>query len=280
MATNPYFNHFESFNEQDLVEDLIIECIKIYGHDVYYLPRTLVNEDKIYGEDTLSEFTTYNVVEMYVKSVEGFEGQGDLITKLGLQINDQITLSVAKRRFRYVSEMERPNEGDLIYIPALKGLFEVIFVEHESIFYQMGKLNLYDLVLERFKYNQQKLRTGVVEIDQLENLYVYKTSLVLGTGTGNFVEADIVYQGTNLNSATVTAEVVSWNSDTKTLIIKHRTGSFSTTSHIKGVTAGDWTIVSIDESPTTELSDNTQIESEASNVIDFSETDPFSGGNY
>ena len=137
MATNPYFNHFQNAPEQNLHQDLIIESIKNFGIDVYYLPRTLVNLDSLYLEDTISEFSNAYLIEMYVKSVDGFEGEGDFISRFGLEIRDQVTFSVARRRWDNLEILDyvRPKEGDLIFFPLNKKLYEIRFVEHESMFY-------------------------------------------------------------------------------------------------------------------------------------------------
>jgi len=164
--------------EQVLIEDLIIESIRIYGMEVFYMPRTIVNEDLLFSEDTLSTFDTAYPIEMYIKSVDGFEGDGDFLSKFGLEIRDAVTLTVARRRFS--EEMEdiettkdigRPAEGDLIYLPLNGKIFEVKFVEHESIFYQMGSLQVYDLRCELFEYSHEQLNTGIDVIDSIETAY-------------------------------------------------------------------------------------------------------------
>ena len=169
MPTNHYINHHTSSPEQNLIHDLLIESIKFYGMDVHWLPRiSSASADTILGEDTLSSFSTNHMIEMYVKNVEGFEGQGDFLSKFGLDIRDQITFTVAIRRFEQLdSGYERPREGDLIYFPMNKKLFEIQFVEHESMFYPTGTLPVYDLRCELFAYNQQEINTGIEEIDQI-----------------------------------------------------------------------------------------------------------------
>jgi hypothetical protein len=162
--------------EQDLIENLIIESIKIYGHDVYYLPRTLGAKDELLNEDDLPIFNDSYYVDMYIRNVEGFEGEGDFLSKFGLQIRDSITFAVAIRTFdaevgAYTEEV-RPNEGDLIYLPLNQKMFEVQHVEHEAIFYQMGQLQIYELRCELFEYSNQRFETGVDEIDQLFKDYV------------------------------------------------------------------------------------------------------------
>ena len=169
MPTNHYINHHTSSPEQNLIHDLLIESIKFYGMDVHWLPRiSSASADTILGEDPLSSFSTNHMIEMYVKNVEGFEGQGDFLSKFGLDIRDQITFTVAIRRFEQLdSGYERPREGDLIYFPMNKKLFEIQFVEHESMFYPTGTLPVYDLRCELFAYNQQEINTGIEEIDQI-----------------------------------------------------------------------------------------------------------------
>lgn len=169
MPTNQFINNFGSSAEQNLIHDLLIESIKFYGMDVFWLPRiSSSTPDQIFGEDTLSSFSVNHMIEMYIKNVEGFEGQGDFLSKIGLDIRDQITFTLAIRRFDQLeSGYERPREGDLIYFPLNKKIFEIQFVEHESMFYPTGSLPVYDLRCELFAYNQQKFNTGIDEIDQI-----------------------------------------------------------------------------------------------------------------
>lgn len=169
MPTNHYINNHGSSPEQNLIHDLLIESIKFYGMDVHWLPRiSSTSADQILGEDTLSSFSVNHMIEMYVKNVEGFEGQGDFLSKFGLDIRDQITFTLAIRRFEQLdSGYPRPREGDLIYFPLNKKLFEIQFVEHESMFYPTGTLPVYDLRCELFAYNQQSINTGIPEIDQI-----------------------------------------------------------------------------------------------------------------
>ena len=189
MPTNIYVNNFESNPEQNLVHDLIIESIKFYGMDVYWIPRrTSASSDQLYKEDTLSTFNQAFNIEMYIKNVEGFEGEGEFLSKFGLDIRDQITFTVAIRRFQQLeanevlsdattSEFARPREGDLIYFPLNKKLFEIQFVEHESVFYTAGTLPVYDLRCELFVYNNQTIETGVDEIDSIATTYAYGNTM-------------------------------------------------------------------------------------------------------
>lgn len=182
-TTNLYFNNFAFTQEQNLIENLIIESIRIYGIDVFYLPRTLVKEDQLFGEDVLSKFENAYQLEMYIKSVDGFQGDGDFLSKFGLEIRDEMVLTVSRRRFGEeiaieettpVDEAEgvaRPSEGDLLYFPLNGKIFEVKFVEHEAIFYQMGSLQTYDITLELFEYSHEVIDTGIADIDAIEDDY-------------------------------------------------------------------------------------------------------------
>lgn len=183
MATNLYFNNFEHYGQQNLLEDLIIESIKIYGYDCYYIPRTLVKEDNLFGEDVLSKFDNNFPLEMYIKNVEGFEGEGDFLSKFNVEIRDEITFTISRRRFHdevlldQLTQKEdgnnatRPLEGDLIYFPLTGGLFEIKFVEDETVFYQMGELHMYDLKCELFEYSHEEIDTGIIEIDAIQDTH-------------------------------------------------------------------------------------------------------------
>lgn len=172
MARNPYFRENIS-TEQDLVEDLTVEIIKTMGVDMIYVPRSMVNKDTLFGEDTSSTFDDGYPVEMYIKSVDGFEGQGDILSKFGIEIRDKITLIVSRKRFNEEvllhEDFTRPREGDLIYFPLSKGIFEINFVEHENPFYQLGSLYTYRLDCELFTYNQEDFSTGITNVDTVED---------------------------------------------------------------------------------------------------------------
>ncbi len=173
MATNLYFNNFNSQSEQSLVEDLVVESIKIYGHDVVYLPRRVVNRDFVFNEDTISRYENDYSIEMYIRNVDGFEGEGDFLSKFGLEVRDQITFTVAKRRFDndigLVEDIVRPRESDLLYFPLTKSYYEIKFVEHEAVFYQLGQIQMYDIRCELFEYSGEEFNTGDVALDALES---------------------------------------------------------------------------------------------------------------
>ena len=181
MAVNHYFQAGRGIgneNEKRLHENIIIESLKIFGQDVFYMPRTLVNRDLIFGEDTTSKFDDSYAIEMYFESNEGFAGEQEIINKFGLEIRDDTTLVVAKRRFEeHVSNNNnliaagRPNEGDIIYVPLMNSFFEILFVEDQEPFFQLGSLPVYKLKVTRWEYSSEKLDTGQQVIDQHEDTF-------------------------------------------------------------------------------------------------------------
>lgn len=194
MATSVFFNNFGSSQEQNLIEDLVIESIRIYGHDCFYLPRSLINKDNIYGEDSISEYNEQFMVEMYIKNVMGFKGEGDFLSKFNLQVRDQMTFTIAKRVFfdeiGNVRGFDRPREGDLIYFPLNKKVFVVKFVEHEAVFYQLGALQTYDLECELWEYSNEIMNTGLAEIDLLQKKYSFDMSQFAILTQDSFVITD------------------------------------------------------------------------------------------
>lgn len=201
MATNVYFTQ-GTRNEQYLVEDLIIESLKIYGQDMFYIPRTLVSKDNILGEDRLSQFKTSFPIEMYFENVDSFDGQGAFMQKFGLMVEQSATLVVARRRweqlvgrFNQTQIPSRPCEGDLLYFPLTKGLFEIKFVKHQDPFYQLGKLYVYKLQVELFQYASERIDTGNAEIDAFESLKTFSTNTTR-TKYGEIKEINVVNGGT------------------------------------------------------------------------------------
>ena len=172
MATNFFFNNFQSSMEQNLIEDLVVESIKIYGIDLYYLPKRVVARDTVFREEELATYNTAHPVEMYIKNVDGFEGEGDFMSKFGLEIRDRITFTVSRRSFAaeiltQEPTMVRPLEGDLIWFPLNRKMYKIMFVEHEAIFYQLGSLQTWDLTCELFEFNNETFDTGIPDIDQV-----------------------------------------------------------------------------------------------------------------
>jgi len=170
MATNIFFQNYDNFNEKNLFYDLVIESIQVFGVDTFYLTRSLESVDEILNEDDLSIFNKAYNFEVYIKSVDGFQGEGDFLSRFGLQIRDQAVFTVAIRTFeRFVTRIDptknRPNEGDLIYLPMNKKFFKIMHVEHESVFYQSGALQVFDLKCELFEYSNERIETGIEDID-------------------------------------------------------------------------------------------------------------------
>jgi len=175
MTTSAYFSKGTA-GEQALYEALIIEQLQVFGHDVYYLPRKLVAEDTLWGEDTLSSFNDAYQIEMYMEEVEGFGGEKELISKFGLEIRDEANFIVSRSRWNTVVssdanliESSRPNEGDLIYFPRIKKLFQIDFVDHDDPFYQVDNLPVYKLSCSTFEYSSEDLDTGIAAIDTIED---------------------------------------------------------------------------------------------------------------
>lgn len=217
MVTSTYFNNFKNFTEQSLIEDLIVESIKIFGHDIYYLPRATVNTDRILNEPEYSTFSNYAQIEMYIKNTQGFEGEGDFLSKFGLEIREELTLSVARRSF--VSDvgnqfnLVRPREGDVIYFPMTDDLFSIRFVEDKAIFYQMGALQMWDVYLEKFEYSNEVFNTGVYDIDNRPQAMNTDTKMIfvderavdrIVTEDGNYIDFD--YDELVLHDSDVQAE--------------------------------------------------------------------------
>ena len=201
MPTNVYFDTGTT-SEQRLYEDLIIEQLKIYGQDVYYLPRKLANKDTIFGEDPASSFDDSYIIEMYVNNTDGFMGEQEIIKKFGLELRDDIKFTVSKLRWETLisnnSDLQnttRPNEGDLVYFPTTKAFFEIQFVEHEQPFYQQSALPVYNLSCTKWEYASERLDTGITTIDATEDALSTDTmnfQFTLENEVGSFVlESDI-----------------------------------------------------------------------------------------
>ena len=238
MATvNPYFSQ-GTRNEQSLIEDLIIESLKIYGQQMSYIPRTLVAKDEILGEDRLSKFTNSFPIEMYFEDVDNFAGQGAFVAKFGLMMEQSATLVVSRRRWEQlvgrhgVTQIPtRPCEGDLLYFPLSKGLFEIKFVQHQDPFYQLGKLYVYKLQVELFQYSSEKIDTGVAEIDVFETLKTFSTDTTINPN-GEVVSLVVTNRGSGYT-------------DTPILTIVSSSGSGATATATLGTGTNSGKIVSV-----------------------------------
>jgi hypothetical protein len=294
MPRNQYFS-LGTTSEKSLYEDIVIEGLRIYGHDVYYLPRTIINKDGVFNEAALNEFGEAFQVEMYVENIDGFEGEGDILSKFGLEMRDQMKLVVSNRRWeqlvgRFQPNAEaRPQEGDLIYFPLVKGLFEIRYVEEETPFYQLQNIPTFKLSCELFEYSNEAIDTGVEEIDVFETKFASRTTLTLGTGTGTFATGEDVTQ--TVSSLTISGEVAELRTNEIDLVgITSSDGtnvSFSVTGGSNGDLVGStsgasYAILSRDSDfknidDIDPFADNEEIESfvREGNFIDFSETNPF-----
>jgi len=250
---NPYFNQTTFATEQNLVADLIDESIQIYGHNVYYLPRSEGNIDAFLGEDPLANFQDAIEVEMYVKSYEAFTGQSEFISKFGLHIEDQITLVVSQRRFANTvtagdATIVRPRENDLIYIqmtPTNRYLFEIRFVENKEELFQLGKLYTYELRCEMMNFTNEVVNTGNTDVDAVASRDAYTIALVMNAGgNGTFTIGETAYQGANLASATATGEVYQWTANTRTLLVQQITGTFANVTTVRGANSNAAWVVS------------------------------------
>ena len=300
MATNHYFNHYGTNTpEQRLLENIIIESIKVYGIDLNYMPRTLVNEDKLFGVDRSSQFKDSRTVEMYIKNVDGFEGEGTFVSNFGLEVRDQITLTVAKRRWEELAfegsgRDKEPKAGDLIYFPLTDGLFTVLGVTDTNTFFQTGALQTFDLTCELFTYGDEKIDTGIEEIDDIEREQSFVRTFELASSpavSGTFQVGETVTGGTSGK----TGEVAKWDSTTRYLYLINMTGVFTVGEILTGATSlatGTYetkqttdeaaeTLAQIEAGTTDTSTSNKQIETDADDVLDFSEGNPFSEGtNY
>tara|TARA_B100001094_G_C18127913_1_gene770524 strand:+ start:213 stop:1094 length:882 start_codon:yes stop_codon:yes gene_type:complete len=293
MPKNPYFKDYSG--EQNVTEDITIETIQVMGRDMIYIPRTSITKDELFGEYTTTKFQNGFPLEMYIQSIDGFEGEGDILSQYGLQIKDRVELIVSRKRFeeevKLLAGIKRPLEGDLIYFPLSKTLFEINFVEHENPFYQLGKLYTYKLTCEVFTYSiDQEIDTGIEDIDVVEDERK-EFMLRLTLGDKNSTEPNYIL-GEEITSGSATATVNSWNLTNKTIKLTNITGTLDTNSNIVGNTSGaDYAISTIvttniivpqDPEDSAPAGDNENIEfiADQENIFDFTETDPFSEGNY
>ena len=287
MARNLYFSD-KVRSEQNLYENIVIESLKMYGQDVYYLPRTLVAEDRILGEDVPSTFDTSYKIEMYIENTEGFDGEGDLFTKFGVEIRDEATFVVSRKRWNStVGQVNnqitgvRPREGDLVYLPLSNSLFEIQHVEHEQPFYQLANLPTFKMRCNLFEYTGEDLDTGIDTIDGIEKSDAYTFQLGLSGVSGNFTVGETVQQ-TLASGVVIHGEVVSWVDSSDTLSLIHVGNNDSDRSFHIPVTGLSVTGVSSTATATVSTvnelllgSDNEQNTDFGGDFLDFSETNPF-----
>lgn len=286
MARNPYISQTVR-SEQDLYENIIIESIKIYGQNVQYMPRTLVSEDKIFGEDVVSRFDDAYTIEMYLENIDGFDGDQDLFTKFGVEIRDRATLHVSRKVWNRIVgsnvTYDRPNEGDLIYLPLSDQIFEIMRVVDDQPFYQLSNLPTYRMEIELFEYNDEDFDTGVDAIDEAEALgnRIKLTLAATGSNALNIGE-NVEYLVDSAAGPKLVAEIVAWDASTNILEVAHvgsTDGQWRTFSAGTTITSTDTnitkTISSVGEELQQVFSQNADFETEGDNIIDFSEGNPF-----
>ena len=286
MARNPYISQAVR-SEQNLYEDIIIESLKIYGQDVEYLPRTLVNEDEIFGEDAVSRFDNAHTIEMYLENTDGFEGDQDLFSKFGVEIRDRATMHVARRRWDAVVGAHvtnnRPNEGDLIYLGLSDQIFEIMRVVDDTPFYQLSNLPTYRLDIELFEYNDEDFDTGNESVDEVEALVnVIKLTLTASDSDALQLGENIQYLVDSANGPKLVGEIVNWDASTNILQVAHigsTDGKFRTFSAGTSITSTTSnitkTISAINEELQQSFSQNAAFETTGDTIIDFSESNPF-----
>ena len=293
-TTNVYFTQ-GTRSEQSLVEDLIIESLRIYGNEVMYIPRTLVSKDDILGEDRLSQFKSAFPIEMYFENVDSFGGQGAFIQKFGLMVEQSATLVVARRRWeqfvgRYgvTTVPSRPNEGDLIYFPLSKGLFEIKFVQHQDPFYQLGKLYVYKLQIELFQYASEAIDTGIPAIDVFETLKTTNTNTTRNPN-GEITEVVMTGNGSGYTTASVTVTSgsgfgavltpVITEGSISSITITNAGSGYQTAPLLEIVGDGDGataiTHIAANVDKPSSFGDNNSFKQEAASIINFDESNPF-----
>ena len=269
MATSVYFDKGTN-NEQTLYEDLIVEQLKVFGHDVYYLPRTLVKEDSLFGEDVLSKFDDAYGIEMFMEQVEGYGGEKELVSKFGLEIRDEATFVVSRRRWISLIGADsnlivstRPNEGDLIYFPRIQKLFEINFVDHDDPFYQVDNLPVFKMYCSTFEYSSEQLDTGIAAVDTIEDtssldVLFYQISL----------EQAADY---NENMALEDGDLLLEETDADNILSEtDSAGASLITEYGDYIISESYVIDTIDEQ-----AQNIFIETQADSVLNFTEGNPF-----
>ena len=308
MPRNVYFSQAVR-SEQNLYEDLVIESLKIFGQDVYYIPRTLVNRDNILGEDPASKFDDAYLMEAYIENVEGFEGAGDLYQKFGIEVRDEASFVISRKVWnRHVGTfeaLEKPREGDLLFLPMTNSFFEITFVEDDKPFYQLSNLPVYKLTCALFEYNDEDFDTGINIIDAEIGTEAYQLTLdVTVTGGNHLKEGEVVTQvlqsaeeapdgNTVIEIFGRVQEVVKTSDIAATITLSSIgvTGSdeykeflVSATKGLYGPDSNNTVLISkiygLDDGeenfmPTDDAAQNVIFETYTDNFLDFTETNPF-----
>ena len=290
MPTSPYFPTYYQGHpgEQNLAQDLADEQIKLFGTDIYYLPRTILRDNTL-DDIIYSKYQDQFQVEMLLQNVEGFGEQSEFISKFGIRITDEVKFIVSSRRWDQAEAQYnptltvpgRPNDGDLLYFPLTTDIYEIKFVERETPFYQFGKIQFLILTAEIYEVGNDLIDTGVPAIDEIEKLFSSAIAIQFGPGgTGDFTEGELVTGGITGKTATVK----SWDPITGTLQVINRDGTFATGETITGDDSGAvWVVGTFDtlNNTNSEYDQNREIEDTADNILDWTERNPFGEfGNY
>jgi hypothetical protein len=293
MPTNHYFNNYQAkYNEQRLVEDICVETIKIMGFEAFYLPNNNDQaRDLIYGEDPVKKFQSSFPIELYLSNALEYLGDKEFFSKFGLEIKNNVNVILSKRTFSErvpQNTFTRPREGDLIYIPFLNGtgeLYEIKFTNQTKDFFMLGRQvpYFYELEMEKFKFSQEIIGTGNPDIDSIAGQSAYTLTLNLGTGTGSYLQKEIVFQSPDqtLGNATTIAIVSSFSSVANTLTLTNIAGEFVDGRVIIGSTSNAQFVLSsydpMYEPSQREVYTNQVIEQLTNPIIDTSETNPMTG---
>lgn len=291
MPTNLYFNNYNSNAEQRVIEDLIVESIKIMGFEAFYLPNDNdIARDLLYGEDPIKKFQSAYPLEMYLSSDPlDYQGQQEFFSKFGLEIKDSVNVILSKRSFAQrvpQTIMTRPREGDLVYVPFLNGtgeLYEITFSEQSKDFHMLGRKQpyFYELKLEKFKYSQEVIDTGTEEIDEIVEQNAYTIKLITGAGSGTYELDEIVYQSNDNTFANATCQAVvqTWTPNDHILTITTIKGTFATNMRVIGQSSNAQYFLTTYDPYLDNVADssygNKTIKTESDSIIDFSESNPF-----
>lgn len=280
MALNNYFQKYDN-NEANLLEDLVVESIQVFGHEVSYLPRTKNNLDNIFGEDPTSSFESAYPVEVYIKTTDGFEGEGAFVGRFGLEIREQITFSMSQRTWKGLGLTTRPLEGDLIWFGMAQKMFEIYFVEHQAIFYQLGKLPTFDLSCEFFEYSSEDIDTGIPKIDAVEADSAYSVEYGYFANSGVF-STDETIIGSQSGASAKVLKLRDVPGLGLFVRVTNIVGSFTNGETITGQTTSETATMSTVTKDFAEdpQAKNVEIESTANGIIDFTEGNPFSEGTF
>ena len=302
MPRSVYFSQAVK-SEQNLYEDLIIESLKIFGQDVYYIPRTLVSRDNILGEDRASKFDDAYLIEAYIENTDGFEGAGDLYQKFGLEIRDEATFVISRRQWQNlvgiwnnVVDANKPQEGDLIFLPMSNSFFEISFVEDEQPFYQLSNLPVYKMQCSLFEYNEEDFETNIDAIDVVQGQQSYQVGMKVSTSNNNhFIQGETVTQVISTNPAiSVYGEIqtltklsdiateisvsnigVTGSTDAKDFLVSNTLGIVGSKSNITCHIIDINNVADAEAFPSDDQAENYAFEVEADGFLDFTETNPF-----